>query len=85
MILKINIWIFIIFSGLILLVLKLSSFLAKFHTGWYQQGHGQTWPQPVHVHVHGNDPHHGHSQAYSGWSSANGPISDEEQHYYYKG
>lgn len=68
-------------------MLKISSFLAKFHMGWQHQGHA--WPpqpQPVHVHIQGGDGyHHSHGQPYSAWPSASGPQPDEEQHYYYKG
>lgn len=70
--------------GAILLILKLSSFLAKFYVGWQpSQGHGQIWPhqQPVHVHVHGQQAHH---QAYSAWPPDSDTISPDE-HYYYKG
>ncbi|XP_012230868.1 protein apnoia [Linepithema humile] len=64
--------------GLILLVLKLSAFLAKFHTG-----HSAWSPsQPIHVHVHNSFPH-AHAQAYHGWIPASGP--GDEDHYYYKG
>ncbi|XP_015602014.1 uncharacterized protein LOC107270996 [Cephus cinctus] len=73
--------------GAFLLVLKLSAFLAKFHSGWHAHAdHGQSWspPQFVHVHVHnGGGVHSGHSQAYSGWDTVSAPGDDEN--YYYKG
>ncbi|XP_011157351.1 uncharacterized protein LOC105194227 [Solenopsis invicta] len=67
--------------GLMVLVLKLSTFLAKFHSGWHTP---QPWPspQPVHVHVHSTLPHM-HPQIYQNWE-ASGPA--EDQYYpYYKG
>ncbi|XP_051172770.1 uncharacterized protein LOC127289055 isoform X2 [Leptopilina boulardi] len=71
--------------GAILLILKLSSFLAKFYVGWHPQGHGQSWPQqhqqPFHVHVHGPQDHH---EAYNAWPPHSETIGPEE-HYYYKG
>ncbi|KAI4495865.1 hypothetical protein M0802_008271 [Mischocyttarus mexicanus] len=68
--------------GIILLVLKLSSFIAKFYVGWNQQHVPHSWsPQPIHVHVH-NDPPYAHGQAYHGWQSPSGPG---DEHYYYRG
>ncbi|XP_046826150.1 uncharacterized protein LOC124427358 [Vespa crabro] len=68
--------------GIILLILKLSSFLAKFYS-WNQQHVPHSWsPQPIHVHVH-NDLSYAHGQAYHGWETASGPGNDEN--YYYKG
>lgn len=67
-------------TGIILLVLKLSAFLAKFHS-WHHHAAPQEWspPQPIHVHVHNSFPYaHAH-----GWAPS-GPGMDE-QHYYYKG
>ncbi|KAK2588997.1 hypothetical protein KPH14_001846 [Odynerus spinipes] len=70
-------------EGVILLVLKLSTFLAKFYAGWNQHHAPHSWsPQPIHVHVH-NDLPYAHGQAYHGWEAASGPTDDE--HYYYKG
>ncbi|XP_043488729.1 uncharacterized protein LOC122515432 [Polistes fuscatus] len=69
--------------GIILLVLKLSSFFAKFYAGWNQQHVPHSWsPQPIHVHVH-NDLPYAHGQAYHAWQTASGP--ENEEHYYYKG
>ncbi|XP_011643644.1 uncharacterized protein LOC105431260 [Pogonomyrmex barbatus] len=67
--------------GVILLVLKLSTFLAKLHSGWHAP---QPWssPQPVHVHVHGTFPHV-HPQMYQSWEPASGPAYEDP--YYYKG
>ncbi|KAL2742741.1 protein apnoia [Vespula maculifrons] len=68
--------------GIILLVLKLSSFLAKFYSVWNQQHVPHSWsPQPIHVHVH-NDLPYAHRQAYHGWETMSGPGNDE--HYYYR-
>ncbi|XP_025153160.1 uncharacterized protein LOC105189607 [Harpegnathos saltator] len=69
-----------LFIGIILLVLKLSTFLAKLHS-WHHHAAPQAWspPQPIHVHVHNSFPY-AHSQ---GWEMS-GPGM-EEQHYYYKG
>ncbi|XP_032683650.1 uncharacterized protein LOC116849998 [Odontomachus brunneus] len=70
-----------LFIGIILLVLKLSAFLAKFHSAWHHHAAPQEWspPQPIHVHVHNSFPYtHTH-----GWAPS-GPGMDE-QHYYYKG
>ncbi|XP_031848196.2 uncharacterized protein LOC116433816 [Nomia melanderi] len=64
--------------GVTLLVLKLSTIIAKFASGWHQN----TTPQPIHVHVH-NAPPYAHNQAYSGWMPHSGPENDE--HYYYRG
>ncbi|KAH0946751.1 hypothetical protein HN011_006478 [Eciton burchellii] len=63
--------------GIILLVLKLSTFLTKFQSGWHA---AQPWSpsQPIHVHFHNSYPH---AHAYHhGWESS-GPAED----YYYKG
>ncbi|EZA50726.1 hypothetical protein DMN91_001405 [Ooceraea biroi] len=64
--------------GIILLVLKLSTFLGTLHSGWHAP---QPWSssQPIHVHVHNSYPH---AQAYHSWESS-GPGYDD--HYYYKG
>lgn len=59
------------FTGIILLILKLSTFLAKFHSGWH------TSSQPIHLHIH-NSPPYVHSQMYHDWIPASGPDS----HYY---
>nr|XP_012139538.1 PREDICTED: uncharacterized protein LOC100877248 isoform X1 [Megachile rotundata] len=67
--------------GAILLMLKVSTLIAKFSSGW--QHHAPAGPaQPIHVHVHNSLPT-AHQQAYSGWMSHSGP--DDEQHYYYRG
>nr|XP_034180085.1 uncharacterized protein LOC117604292 [Osmia lignaria] len=67
--------------GAILLILKLSTLIAKFSSGW--QHHAPTWSgQPIHVHVHNSLPT-AHQQAYSGWMPHSGP--EDEDHYYYKG
>ncbi|XP_043785739.1 uncharacterized protein LOC122711234 [Apis laboriosa] len=64
--------------GAMLLMLKLSTLIAKFSFGW--QHNAQT-PQPIHVHVH-NSPPTAHNQAYSGWMPGSGPGG--EHHYYYR-
>ncbi|XP_033336105.1 uncharacterized protein LOC117226153 [Megalopta genalis] len=64
--------------GVTLLVLKLSTIIAKFTSGW----HENTSQQPIHVHVHNSLPI-AHNQAYSGWMPHSGPDGDE--HYYYRG
>ncbi|KAK1129646.1 hypothetical protein K0M31_019360 [Melipona bicolor] len=66
--------------GAILLMLKLSTIIAKFSSGWQ---HGAQPAQPIHVHVH-NSPPVAHNQAYSGWMSASGPEDTGEHHYYYR-
>ncbi|XP_046425802.1 uncharacterized protein LOC124304830 [Neodiprion virginianus] len=76
--------------GVILLVLKVSSFLAKFHQPHAEPHHQMPWymppqpwmqPQPIHVHVSpsGDGGHHSHpthDQVYSGWdrSPPTGPY-----------
>ncbi|CAK9798764.1 Protein apnoia [Anthophora plagiata] len=65
--------------GGILLLLKLSTIIAKFSSGW--QHHTQA-AQPIHVHVHNSLPT-AHSQAYAGWMHHSGPDGDEP--YYYRG
>lgn len=65
-------------TGAMLLMLKLSTLIAKFSFGW--QHNAQT-PQPIHVHVH-NSPPTAHNQAYSGWMPGSGPGG--EHHYYYR-
>ncbi|XP_076292658.1 uncharacterized protein LOC143214945 [Lasioglossum baleicum] len=64
--------------GVALLVLKLSTIIAKFTSGW-QQNPSQ---QPIHVHVH-NSPPFGQSHVYNGWMPHSGPENDD--HYYYRG
>ncbi|XP_076652938.1 uncharacterized protein LOC143359100 [Halictus rubicundus] len=64
--------------GVALLVLKLSTIIAKFTSGWQQN----TSSQPIHVHVH-NVPPFGQNHAYSGWMPHSGPENDD--HYYYRG
>ncbi|XP_020281366.1 uncharacterized protein LOC109853551 [Pseudomyrmex gracilis] len=66
--------------GVILLVLKLSTFLAKLHSGHSE--HSYPSAQPIHVHVHNSFPH---LHPYHAWESipASGPGDDA--HYYYKG
>ncbi|KOX79148.1 hypothetical protein WN51_07150 [Melipona quadrifasciata] len=66
--------------GAILLMLKLSTIIAKFSSGWQHGAPPAHGAQPIHVHVH-NSPPVAHNQAYSGWMSASGP---EEHHYYYR-
>ncbi|XP_015430206.1 PREDICTED: uncharacterized protein LOC107186782 [Dufourea novaeangliae] len=69
--------------GVTLLVLKLSTIIAKFSSGWQQNT--PTWPshnQPIHVHVH-NSPPVAHNHAYSGWMPHSAP--EEDEHYYYRG
>ncbi|XP_076241665.1 uncharacterized protein LOC143183813 [Calliopsis andreniformis] len=68
--------------GATLLMLKLSTIIAKFSSGWQQ--HASSWsPQPVHVHVHNSMPL-AHNHAYNGWIPPHsGP--EEEEHYYYRG
>ncbi|XP_011869989.1 PREDICTED: uncharacterized protein LOC105563210 [Vollenhovia emeryi] len=68
--------------GIILLVFKLSTFLAKLHSGWHTT---QPWssPQPVHVHLHSAFPHHMHPHMYQSWEPASGPAYEDQ--YYYKG
>lgn len=65
-----------LFTGLILLVLKLSTFLAKLHSGWHVP---QSWPQPIHVHVHNSHPY-AHPNSY--WEPVSAAGSED---YYYKG
>ncbi|KAG6794404.1 hypothetical protein HZU73_09968 [Apis mellifera caucasica] len=64
--------------GAMLLMLKLSTLIAKFSFGWQ---HNAQAPQPIHVHVH-NSPPTSHNQAYSGWIPGSG--SGGEHHYYYR-
>ncbi|XP_016915357.2 uncharacterized protein LOC107999843 isoform X2 [Apis cerana] len=64
--------------GAMLLMLKLSTLIAKFSFGWQ---HNAQAPQPIHVHVH-NSPPTAHNQAYSGWIPGSG--SGGEHHYYYR-
>ncbi|CAK9817490.1 Protein apnoia [Anthophora quadrimaculata] len=65
--------------GGILLLLKLSTIIAKFSSGWQ---HHTPAAQPIHVHVHNSLPT-AHSQAYAGWMQHSGPDGDEP--YYYRG
>ena len=65
-------------TGAMLLMLKLSTLIAKFSFGWQ---HNAQAPQPIHVHVH-NSPPTSHNQAYSGWIPGSG--SGGEHHYYYR-
>ncbi|KYN33539.1 hypothetical protein ALC56_12251 [Trachymyrmex septentrionalis] len=71
--------------GAILLLFKLSTFLAKLHSGWHAPS-PQPWlsPQPVHLHVHNAFPVHPHihPQIYQSWDSS-GPVYEDQ--YYYKG
>ncbi|XP_012522291.2 uncharacterized protein LOC105828486 [Monomorium pharaonis] len=69
--------------GLIVLVLKLSTFLTKLHSGWHTP---QSWPspQPVHVHLHSLFPH-AHPHVYQSWDAASGPAYEEQYYPYYKG
>ncbi|KAG7210025.1 hypothetical protein KM043_011605 [Ampulex compressa] len=72
-----------LFVGVVLLILKLSTFMAKFSVGWQQPTPTPGWPaQPIHVHVHNSHPS-AHHQAYHAWDSASDLAEDE--HYYYKG
>ncbi|XP_033180504.1 uncharacterized protein LOC100745593 [Bombus impatiens] len=66
--------------GAILLMLKLSTIIAKFTSGGQ---HNAQPVQPIHVHVHNSLPT-AHNQAYNGWMSASGPENAGE-HYYYRG
>ncbi|XP_060827599.1 uncharacterized protein LOC132913346 [Bombus pascuorum] len=66
--------------GAILLILKLSTIIAKFTSGGQ---HNAQLAQPIHVHVHNSLPT-AHNQAYNGWMSASGPENAGE-HYYYRG
>ncbi|KAL0133907.1 hypothetical protein PUN28_001092 [Cardiocondyla obscurior] len=70
-----------LFIGVILLVLKLSTFLAKFHSGWHHAPQPWPSPQPVHVHLHSGFPH-AHPHVYQSWESS-GPAYDDQ--YFYKG
>lgn len=71
--------------GIMVLVLKLSTFLAKLHSGYHAP---QPWPsgyhapQPVHVHVHSGFLPHVHPQMYQSWDSS-GPAYEDQ--FYYKG
>ncbi|XP_070166891.1 uncharacterized protein [Polyergus mexicanus] len=60
-----------LFVGIILLILKLSTFLAKFYSGWHASS------QPIHLHIHNNSPYV-HPQMYHNWVPSSGP----ENHYY---
>ncbi|XP_017884383.2 uncharacterized protein LOC108627585 [Ceratina calcarata] len=66
--------------GAILLMLKVSTIMAKFNTGWQHNG-PQQQAQPIHVHVHNGMPS-AHAQAYNAWMHS-GPEDDD--HYYYRG
>ncbi|XP_053987230.1 uncharacterized protein LOC128892432 [Hylaeus anthracinus] len=68
--------------GATLLMLKISTIIAKFSTGWGQQQPPSWSAQPIHVHVHNSLPV-GHQQAYSDWMQHSGP--GDEEHYYYRG
>ncbi|CAD1478076.1 unnamed protein product [Heterotrigona itama] len=70
--------------GAILLMLKLSTIIAKFSSGWQHGAQPAHSAQPIHVHVHNSLPV-AHNQAYSGWMSASGPEDAGEHHYYYRG
>lgn len=68
-------------AGAMLLMLKLSTIIAKFSSGW--QHHAQP-AQPIHVHVHNGLPN-AHNQAYSGWMPHSGTEDVGAEHYYYRG
>ncbi|CAL1686898.1 unnamed protein product [Lasius platythorax] len=63
-----------LFVGIILLVLKLATFLAKFYTGWHAAS------QPIHLHIHNSSPYvqSVHPQMYHNWV----PMSGPGDHYY---
>ena len=65
-------------------MLKLSTIIAKFSSGWQHGAQPAHGAQPIHVHVHNSLPV-AHNQAYSGWMSASGPEDTGEHHYYYRG
>ncbi|KAL6443745.1 hypothetical protein ACFW04_001673 [Cataglyphis niger] len=60
-----------LFVGIILLILKLSSFLAKFYSGSHASS------QPIHLHIHNSSPYV-QPQMYHNWVPSSGP----EDHYY---
>lgn len=71
-----------LFVGIILLILKLSTLIAKFYSGWHTSS-----SQPIHLHIHNSSPSspyvhsnspYVHPQMYQNWV----PVSGPADHYY---